>query len=620
MIGRLLKWSGAGVLVLLVAAGAFAAHEWYADKPFFVNNFYNRAFIQYTLKSPEQLTQMGVLESIGIRGHNARWDDASLAAEEEFFDFLDDVMASMALYSDEELSASELLSKKIVMELLGNPEDQRRFRYHDYPVNQISGLQISIPRFLDTFHRVQTTRDAEHYIARLSAIDTKMEQAMEGLLVREQMGIIPPTFVIDKSLKIMRDFVRQSPEDNVLYASFAEKLQDAAKIDADARADLLGRAEAAIVDDVYPAYQQYIDYFTQLRTRSTEDAGVWKFPDGEAFYDYRLRVATTTTMTADEIHRVGRAEVDRIQAQMLGILAEQGFDTEAGFEVAIGQLADDDRFYYPDTDAGRQQILDDYRAIIEEIDAGLDQAFSSRPRARVEVRRVPGFSESTSAGAYYNGPSMDGSRPGIFYANLYDIRATPTYGMRTLAYHEAVPGHHYQIATQTELEGVPEFRKQIGFTAYSEGWALYAERVAWELGFQQDPLDNLGRLQAELFRAVRLVVDTGIHAKRWTREQAIDYMRSNTGIAQSDVVAEIERYIVWPGQATAYKVGMMEILRLREEAKEALGPRFDLRKFHDVVLKNGPMPLYVLRERVMEFIAAGGGTAGEGRAEGAEAA
>ena len=604
MIKKFFKWSLMVVLAVVLLVGAFGAHEWYADKPFYANNFYNRAFLKYVLKSPEQLTSMGILESIGLHGHNAEWDDESLAARDEQFEYLQDVMASMALYSDEELTENELISKRIVMELLGNPEQQRKFRFHSYPVNQISGAQISIPRFLDTFHRVNTVEDAEHYIARLSKIDTKLDQIMEGLLVREEMGIIPPTFVIDKSVEIMQDFVDQPPQENVLYESFREKLEKADEVPAEARSDLLARAEQEIVATVYPAYQGYIDYFTGLRAKSTTDAGVWKFPDGAEFYNYMLKVRTTTDMTADEIHRIGLEEVNRIQSEMMAILDEQGYDTTQDFTTLIGQLADEERFYYPDTDEGREQILADYRTIIEEIDSGLDEAFRTRPEAPVEVRRVPEFSEKTSAGAYYNGPSMDGSRPGIFYANLYDIKATPRYNMRTLAYHEAVPGHHYQIATQRELEGVPQFRKQIGFTAYSEGWALYAERVAWEMGFQDNPFDNLGRLQAELFRAVRLVVDTGIHAKRWTREEAIDYMLANTGMAESDVIAEIERYIVWPGQATAYKVGMMEILRLREEAREALGDRFDIRDFHEVVLKNGPVPLHLLRELVMDYVAA----------------
>jgi uncharacterized protein (DUF885 family) len=429
-----------------------------------------------------------------------------------------------------------------------------------------------------------------------------MEQNMEGLLVREEMGIIPPTFVIDKSLEIMQEFIDQPAEENVLYVSFKGKLDKADEIGDQQRDEFLIQAHEEINNTVYPAYQEFIDYFTALREKSTTDAGVWKFPDGHEFYDYMLQVNTTTNMTADEIHQIGLAEVDRIQGEMMAIFESEDYDISIGFSALINQLAGEDRFYYSDTDEGRDQILSNYAAIIEEIDAGLDEAFKSRPKAAVEVRRVPEFSEKTAYGAYYDGPSMDGSRPGIFYANLYDIKATPRYGMRTLAYHEAVPGHHYQIATQRELEGVPEFRKQTGFTAYIEGWALYSERVAWELGFQNDPYDNIGRLQAELFRGVRLVVDTGIHSKRWTREQAIDYMLANTGMTETDVEAEIERYIVLPGQATAYKVGMMEILRLRKEARTALGDRFDVRDFHEVVLKNGPVPLHVLRELVMIYM------------------
>jgi len=269
----------------------------------------------------------------------------------------------------------------------------------------------------------------------------------------------------------------------------------------------------------------------------------------------------------------------------------------------MNALAEDERFYYPDTDEGREQILKDYQTIIDEINAGLDDSFNVRPASSVEVLRIPEFKEKTSPGAYYQQPSMDGSRPGRFFANLYDIKATPKYGMRTLAYHEAIPGHHFQIAIAQELEGVPIFRKFGLFTSYVEGWALYSEKVAWEQGFQDEPLDNLGRLQAELFRGVRLVVDTGIHAKRWTRQEAIDYMIQNTAMAESDVVSEIERYIVMPGQACAYKVGMIKILELREKAQTALGDKFDIKQFHDVVLKNGAVPLDILEQIIDGYIA-----------------
>lgn len=595
-----LALSVAGVFVLVAA---FAAHEWYA-KPFFINNFFNRAFIQYVADKPEMLTSLGILEQVGIHGHNARWNDDSEAARDRDFDKLSKILATVDEYDPADLTEDEILSVKVLKELLGDPEKMRRYRYYDYPVNQLFGLQNSIPRFLDTFHLVNTAEDAENYISRLAGIDTKMEQNMEGILIREEKGIIPPTFVIDKSVAIMQDFVDQPAKDNVLYTSFEGKLANADGISAEQQEAFLAAAKTEIENVVYPAYQRYIDYFSALRARSNNDAGVWKLPDGEAFYNYVLRTHTTTAMTADEIHAIGVAEVDRIQAEMLEIFESEGYDSSLGVKALFDQLAREDRFYYPDTDEGRAQILADYAAIIDAVEAGMAAAFNITPEAEIVVRRVPEFSEATAPGAYYNHPSRDGSRPGTFYANLYDIKATPKYGMRTLAYHEAVPGHHFQIAIQTELQGVPEFRKEAGFTAYSEGWALYAERLAWEMGFEDDPYDNLGRLQAELLRAVRLVVDSGIHAKRWSREEAIDYMLANTGMAESDVVAEIERYIVDPGQATAYKVGMMELLRLREEARQALGDNFDIRDFHDVILKNGALPLTVVREQVMKYIEA----------------
>ena len=599
---KIVRRAGLTVAVLLLLAGSFAAHEWYA-KPFFINNFFNRVFIQYIWDKPEMLTGMGILEQFGMKGHNAKWDDDTEAASDKDYRFLLDVMATLDEYDETKLIEAEILSVKVLKELLGNPEDDRRYRYHDYPVNQLFGLQNSIPRFLDTFHQVNSSEDAEHYISRLSKIGVKMEQNMEGLLIRENMGIVPPTFVIDKSVEIMKEFVAQPIEENVPYASFKGKLEKADEIAEADRTTFLASATTQIENVVYPAYQEYIDYFSGLRAKSNGDAGVWKLPEGKAYYNYLLRQHTTTDMTADEIHAIGVAEVKRIQTEMLEIFAAEGYDSSLGVKALFDELAEQERFYYPDTDSGRAQILEDYATIIDEIEAGISSVFNIKPKADIVVKRVPEFSEETAPGAYYNHPSRDGSRPGTFYANLFDIKATPKYGMRTLAYHEGVPGHHFQIAIQTELQGIPEFRKEFGFTSYSEGWGLYAERLAWEMGFQTNPYDNLGRLQGELFRAVRLVVDTGIHAKRWTREQAIDYMLANTGTAESDVISEIERYIVMPGQATAYKVGMMELLRLRNEAQEALGDKFDIRDFHDVILKDGALPLTALRELVMKYIA-----------------
>jgi uncharacterized protein (DUF885 family) len=402
----------------------------------------------------------------------------------------------------------------------------------------------------------------------------------------------------------MSGLVVQQPEQSILYTSLVEKLKKAEGIDPAVQAEVLTETKRQIQGSVYPAYQSLIAYFTALRPRSTNDAGVWKFPNGQAYYAYCLRQNTTTNYSAAQIHQLGLQEVARITAEMRTILQAQRVPGADSVGPTMARLGEEARFLYPDTEAGRTQILADYKTILAEVDQGLSSAFRMRPQAKLDVQRVPEFKQKTSAGAYYERAALNGSRPGVFYANLYDVKATPKFGMRTLAYHEGIPGHHFQVGVAQELKGLPTFRTLIPFVAYSEGWALYAERVAAELGFEQAPYDKLGGLRAELFRAARLVVDTGLHDKRWTREQAIGYLRQTTGMAETDVTAEVERYIVMPGQACAYKVGMLKILELRERAKQQLGAQFDLRDFHDVVLKNGALPLEVLEQVVNDYIAA----------------
>ncbi|MDJ0812812.1 MAG: DUF885 domain-containing protein [Woeseiaceae bacterium] len=603
MIKKILKWFGLTVLVLIVGAGSFAAHEWYADKPFMFRAYMDRALVKIAFDSPETLTSLGFLESMGIKGHNAHLDDAHPDRTTELFADLKAFRDGLHRYDDESLDESQRLTKDIALYLTGMVEDGEAYRYHNYPANQMSGIQSAFPSFMDAQHQVNTLEDAEHYLSRMSELPRKHEQYLIGLRLREDMDIIPPRFVIERVLEEMRNFVATPAQENILYTSLAEKLEEAEEIDDAQAADVLQRVEASINDNVYPAYETFINYFGELEAKAGDDHGFWHLPDGDAAYKLSLRFFTTTSYTADEIHQIGLAEVDRIQAEMLEILKLEGVDVSAGFTAAIEAYSERPEFYYEDSDEGRQQILDDYQAMIDELDAGLDDAFNIRPKAGVEVVRVPEFREKTAPGAYYQQPALDGTRPGRFYANLYDIKATPKYGMRTLAVHEAIPGHHFQIAIAMELEGVPLIRRFGFFTAYIEGWALYAERLAWELGLMPTNADNIGRLMAELFRAVRLVVDTGIHEKRWTREEAIEYMLANTGMAESDVISEVERYIVLPGQATAYKVGMMKILELREKAMNELGDKFDLRDFHDVVLKNGAVPLDLLERIVDDYIA-----------------
>ncbi|ABS07615.1 DUF885 domain-containing protein [Shewanella baltica] len=597
-----LKRIGLGSLVLVLLLVALAAHEWFAKKPFFFRAFLDRSVVKMAFESPETLTSLGFLESVGITGHNAELDDDSPEAMDKTFAQVRDLRETLLSYPDADLDENQRISKDIALYLADFALVSEPYRYHNYPLNQLFGVQNGYPSFMQAQHQVHSVGDAENYLSRLQKVKLKFAQTLEGLKIREAKGIIPPKFVIERVLTEMNDFVATPIQDNILYSSFKTKLADT-DISADEQARLLAAAEADIKGYVHPAYQLFIDYFTQLQAKAGTDDGYWALPNGDLAYEQLLKFFTTTNYTADEIHAKGLAEVDRIQSEIMTILAAEGYDISQGFSVAIEALAADPKFYYEDSDAGRAQILVDYQHILDEVNAGLGDAFRIRPEAGMEVVRIPEFKEKTAPGAYYQQPAIDGSRPGRFYANLYDIKATPKYGMRTLAYHEGIPGHHFQIAVAMELEGMPLIRKMAPFTAYIEGWALYSERLAWELGFQKDPFDNIGRLQAELFRAVRLVVDTGIHHSRWTREQAIDYMKKNTGMSDRDVTAEIERYIVMPGQATAYKVGMMKILELREKAKSALGDKFNLRDFHDVVLKNGAVPLDILETLVDRYIA-----------------
>ncbi|HMB58316.1 MAG TPA: DUF885 domain-containing protein [Xanthomonadales bacterium] len=597
---KTLKILGLTLGVVILLAGAFAYHTW-NYKPVTINLFFARTFLKVGLESPEMLSSLRVLEPLGIRGHNAKLDDESIEAGTRFFQLMKDAHEVLLSYEDEDLDESDRMSKRVAMSFMDLLLAGERFRFHNYPVNPLFGVQNGFPSFMESTHQVHDVKDAEQYITRLSAVGVKFDQVLEGLRHRETLDILPPQFVVTKVLEEMRAFVATPAEEGILMSALLKKMQEAG-LEKSEQQRLAGAAREQIETVVYPAYGRLIAYFEKLDYKVSENYGVWNLPDGDELYALAIRLFTTTDYSAEEIHQFGLSEVDRIQGEILQILEDEGWDVSEGFSPAITELAERPEFYYSDSAEGRESILADYQAIIDEVSEGLEPYFDVRHESGVEVQRIPEFKEKTSPGAYYQRPAMDGSRPGVFYANLYDIKATPKYSMRTLAYHEAIPGHHFQLAIMQQQEDLPLFRRLIPNTAYTEGWALYAERVAWELGFLEDPYDNIGRLQGELFRAVRLVVDTGIHAKRWSRERAIEYMLTNTGMAESDVVAEIERYFVLPGQALAYKVGMTKILELRDRAQKELGDRFDIRAFHRVLLTNGSLPLNILEDLVNQYI------------------
>jgi uncharacterized protein (DUF885 family) len=596
---RIVLWA----LALLVVATAVFAIPTVWLKPWSIDHFYARVFVRYALRHPMLLTQLGMLDGTPLDFHSDQLDDFSPAFEEEDARFARKQLEILRSYDRSRMTREQRLSAEVMEWFLADAVAGDRFRHHDYPVNQLFGIQSTLPDFMINTHPMKRPKDAENYVKRVERFGVAIDQVIEGLRARQAGGVIPPRFVLGKVLAEMRGFTGRPAAQNPLYTSFETRAAAIAKLDESRRRELAARLGSAIEHVVYPAYGRLIDQCARLDSLATADDGVWKLPDGGAFYAHRLRSSTTTDLSTDSIHALGRREIDRIQTEMRRILAAQRYPT-ADLAATMNRLRAEPRFQYGAGDSGRARIIGDYQAIIDDANQKVAALFGARPKTAVKVERVPAFKEATAPGAYYQSGAIDGSRPGTFYANLRDPLETSRPGMRTLAYHEAVPGHHFQITIAQELKGVPFFRRIIPFTAYSEGWGLYAERLALEQGFHPTAFDSLGALQAELFRAVRLVVDTGIHHGRWTREQAIDYMVRNTGMAPSAVTTEVERYIVAPGQACAYKVGQLEILALRQRAMDKLGARFDIRKFHDVVLTNGALPLRLLGKVVDEWVEA----------------
>jgi uncharacterized protein (DUF885 family) len=472
------------------------------------------------------------------------------------------------------------------------------------------GVEAQLPNFMQTVHVVSNDKTARNYVQRLQAMGTKLDEATAEMQRQAQMGVVLPAALLEHSLTVIHDTVAAKPEDNALVTTFVTRMNKVSALDAARKRDLERQAAAALTDSVYPAFDRMRAVLEALRpAAASQGAGVGRLPDGAAFYAEMLRQATTTNYTPEQVHELGLSEVARVTQQMDALLKAQGLGAGTVGE-RMSALGKDPRFLYPNDDAGRQQALERYQQILDEVSARMGEYFRTLPKQRLTVERVPQAQEKGQSGAYYQQATMDGSRPGIFFANLRDMNEVPQWGMKTTAYHEGIPGHHFQISTALGLKGLPLIRQQTLYTAYAEGWGLYAEQLAADIGmYKDDPWGDLGRLQLELLRAARLVVDTGLHATGWSREQAIDYMVGATGMPAATVTSEVERYMALPGQACAYKVGELKILELRSKAQAALGPRFSLKDFHAVVLENGGVPLTVLEQLVNEWIARGGGAA-----------
>ena len=594
---------GGGLLLLLVVALG-GASVWFWFYPVTVNNTVNQFSAEFALDTPELLSGIGLIDNTALDFHSGKLGDYTRAKEEEMLGRLRAARARMNRFDPAELSGQEKLSWEIAVWFLDDMIRQAEFPYGGYRVNQISGVTVNLPQFLTDTHVVVSEKSAERYLSRLREFGRVLDESRVRVEDDRTHGVVPPDFIIAKAIGGMRSFIEEGAAKNPLVSTLAPKLDKIEGLDAARKEAIVAEATDIVGETVIPAYQRMIGLFEDMAKTATHDAGIWRIPDGERIYAAALKSNTTTDMTAEELHALGLAEVARIDSEMDAILRSLGRN-EGSVADRLRALSQDPEQLFANTDEGRQQMLDYLGKLNTEVMARAKDFFITLPPQPLEIVRVPEYSQDSSAGGYYNAPALDGSRPGRFYINQKNTADNPRWQLPTLLYHEAAPGHHFQLSASQLIENVPMLRKLSPFNAYAEGWALYAERVAAEdmLLYANDPWGNLGRLNDERFRAVRLVVDTGMHARRWSREEAITYMLANTSNSEDDVVREIERYVVWPGQACAYKTGQLAIIRLRQKAEKALGERFDLPAFHEVVLMNGAMPLGILDKVVDEWIA-----------------
>ena len=569
-----------------------------------INAWFEEKYEEQLAFSPIQQTFIGRKTNYGFI------DDFSDEAADRQLAWLRAAVNEMKSSFDyEKLSQDAKISYDIWLYNLEQAESALLFRINRYALHQHNGLQSFFPTFLINTHRVATEADIVAFIQRLSGVATALDQLLARAKKNASAGTRPPRFayegVIDQSTKIISGAPFGDGPDSAIWAATNSKLKKLVDDGAitEARANILrGDARSALTGSFAPAYKRIIAWYkADMPNTDPKARGVSALPIGSDYYDYRLRNQTTTKLTADEIHNIGLSEVARLRADMEAIKRKVGFkgDLKAFFKF----IREDDRFYFSDDDAGADQYIAAAKKHIDALKPKLSRYFGITPKADLEVRRVEAFRERDGAAQHYRRGTPDGSRPGVYYAHLSDMRAMPIPTLEVIAYHEGLPGHHMQISIAQELSGIPTFRTQAGYTAYSEGWGLYSEYLAKEMGGYKDPYSEFGRLTSEIWRAIRLVVDTGLHSKGWNEERAVGYFLENSSIPEAAVRSEVRRYLVNPGQATSYKIGMIKILELRERAKKELGKKFDIRAFHDTILGGGAMPLGILEKRVDQWIA-----------------
>jgi len=603
-VWKVAKWTG---LVLLVVI-AYAGYRIIWGHPFTINQLSNRQSLLFLTNNPELFSSIGIADGTIFDRHSGKLTPVGNAQRDRNYAMVQKDIDEVRKFDRASLKGQDQITYDVLLDFYGSQLDQRKFDWLSseglYPVSPMFGTEAQLLEFMETQHAVKNDKTARNYVARLIAMGPKLDAVTAEMQHQAVLGIVLPSSLLEKSITIIDGTVQPAPAQNGLVTTFVSRMDDVKSLDAKRKNQLQSEAVSAVKDQVYPAYHRMRDALISLRpVAAKQSAGVDRLPDGTAFYNLMLRQQTTSNYTAEQLHALGLSEVARITKQMQAILDAQGMK-QGTIAARVKQLQEDPQYHMANTPEGRAQFLARYRQLLAEINARMPVYFRTVPKEVPSVERLPESLEAGAAGAQYQAAAMDGSRPGIFQVNERDLNESPTWAMKTLAYHEGIPGHHFQDSIAMQLKGLP-FIRQLGlYTAYAEGWALYAERFAAEIGmYKDDPLGDLGRLQSEIFRAARLVVDTGIHAKGWTREQAIQYMIENTGMSETEVTTEIERYMALPGQACAYKVGELKILELRDRAKAAFGDKFSIKDFHAVILENGALPLTVLDKLVDEWIA-----------------
>lgn len=573
-------------------------------KPFSLDHYLNKEITIELIESPEYMTYIGVFDKFNfIFKHKEKLTVPSEENQRKKYLKKLKRLDLLKKYDPEKLSDIQKITQKIAIFDTKNDINQfENFRYHSYLFNQISGNHLNLVEFMTDTHPIKNHNDAISYIKRVKLFKDVLKANLEYLENQKKIGIYPPKFVFDHVISQLNELISFEENNNPLISIFVKKLRDI-NIEESKISNLKYQLSLVIQSYVNPGFLLILDFMNDNYNNANIHHGVWSLPNGDEFYNFKIKSFTTSDYSPEQIHQIGLVEVDRISKRMKEIFIQLGYEVNKTIGEMMNELNEDSNFLYDDVPDRKKIVISDYNEMLIQAKKDVKPYFERLPKSKVEIRAVPEYSEQTAAGGYYQAPSLDGSRPGVFYANLYDIKQTPTFGMRTLTFHETIPGHHLQIALNQENKKLTLYRK-LGYrtSAYTEGWALYAEQLAIEIGMTKNLYDELGVLQSEMFRANRLVVDTGIHFKRWSREKAMDYMKKTTGMSDTQVRVEIERYIVWPGQALSYKIGMLKILELREKAKERMGENFNIKSFHSLILDQGIVPLFILEDIVNEWI------------------